>query len=113
MNIELEQDNPWDAAFADTLPGKLVLVGLSHFADDGELPFEQQQLFGRVVSVDQSKGILLALEGQRTGEQYNLPPDTRSFQKAGPGEYRLRSTGEVVVDPDYTVTFSIHTQAKA
>jgi len=56
---------------------------------------------------------LLSLEGQRTGEEYNLPPDTRSFRRAGPGEYRLRSTGETVIDPDFTVTFSIRKQVRA
>jgi hypothetical protein len=113
MNVNLDEEHPWDVSFANTLPGQLVLVGLSYFVDDGEVRFEQQQLFGRVVSVDQSKGILLSLEGQRTGEQYNLPPDTRSFREATPGEYRLRSTGEVVVDPAFTVNFSIRKQAKA
>ncbi|MBT2332317.1 hypothetical protein J7E49_00095 [Variovorax paradoxus] len=113
MNNHTEEDHPWDAALAKTLPGKMVLVGLAYFGSDAEEPFEQQQLFGRVISADRRKGILLSLEGQRTGEQFNLPPDTRSFQEAGLGEYRLRSTGEAVVNPDFTVTFSIRKQAKA
>jgi hypothetical protein len=110
MNVDLNEEQPWDASFANTLPGQLVLVGLAYFVADAEDPFEQQQLFGRVVSIDEHEGILLSLEGQRTGEQFNLPPDTRSFQHAVSGEYRLRSTGEVVVDPDFTVTFSIRKQ---
>jgi hypothetical protein len=89
----------------------LVLVGLAYFVADAQEPFEQQQLFGRVVSVDERKGILLSLEGLRTGERFNLPPDTRPFQEAEPGEHRLRSTGEVVVNPDFTATFSIRKQA--
>jgi hypothetical protein len=36
-----------------------------------------------------------------------LPPDTRAFQKASPGEYRLKSTGEVVADPDYTAMWTL------
>jgi hypothetical protein len=113
MNHDIEDEHPWDASLAKTLPGQMVLVGLAYFDSDAEEPFEQQQLFGRVVSADERRGILLSLEGQRTGEQFNLPPDTRSFQKAGPGEYRLRSTGEVVVNPDFTVTLSIRKQLKA
>lgn len=113
MNNEFPKDHPWDASLAKNLPGQLVLVGLAYFEVDSEAPFEQQQLFGRVVTADERKGILLSLEGQRTGEEFNLPPDTRSFRQAGPGEYRLRSTGETVVNPDFTVTFSIRKQAQA
>lgn len=113
MNNDIKEEHPWDAALATALPGQLVLVGLAYFETDSEEPFEQQQLFGRVVAADERKGILLSLEGQRTGEDFNLPPDTRSFRRAAPGEYRLRSTGETVVNPDFTVTFSIRKQGRA
>jgi len=54
------------------------------------------------------KGIEIALEGSRAGETYRLPPDMRAFFPATKGEYRLRSTGEVVVDPDFfTTTWSV------
>lgn len=112
MSNHFNDEHPWDATLATTLPGKMVLVGLAYFEVGAEEPFEQQQLFGRVVHADECNGILLSLEGQRAGEQFNLPPDTRSFREAQPGDYRLRTTGEVVVDPDFTVTFSIQKQAK-
>ena len=112
MRDDFNEEDPWDASLAKTLPGQMVLVGLAYFDVDAEDPFEQQQLFGRVVDADERKGILLSLEGQRAGEQFNLPPDTRSFREAAPGEYRLRTTGEVLVNPDFTVTFSIQKQAK-
>jgi hypothetical protein len=67
---------------------------------------------GRVVAGDERNGIWLSLEGRRTGEEFNLPPDTRSFQRARSGEYRLLSTGETVVNPDFTVTFSIRRQGQ-
>lgn len=111
MNDEINEEHPWDASLAETLPGQSVLVGLAYFEVGAEEPFEQQQLFGRVVRADERNGILLSLEGQRAGEQFNLPPDTRSFREAELGEYRLRSTGEVVVNPDFTVTFSIQKQS--
>jgi hypothetical protein len=41
------------------------------------------------------------------GEVYRLPPDLRPVTDAAPGEYRLRSTGEVIVDPDVTITWTI------
>ena len=64
-------------------------------------------MFGRVASADRS-GIAIRLDGQRAGEIFNLPPDLRSFERASPGEYRLKSTGEMVVDPDYLCTWTIH-----
>ena len=90
---------------ARELPSKRVLVGISYLSPDGRV-VEQKQFFGRVEVADPSIGIVLALEGKRLGEKYVLPPDTRPFVVAPPGEYALRSTGEVVVDPDYTVTYS-------
>jgi hypothetical protein len=113
MSNDIEDEHPWNAALASTLPGQLVLVGLAYFEVDAEEPFEQQQLFGRVVSADEGRGIRLALEGRRAGEEFILPPDTRSFHQPGPGEYRLRTTGEVVINPDFTVTFSIRKQSEA
>ncbi|MEN2432907.1 hypothetical protein [Comamonas sp. F1-6] len=92
MSNDFNEELPWDATLANTLPGQLVLVGLAYFDVGAEEPFEQQQLFGRVVHADERKGILLSLEGQRGGEQFHLPPDTHSFRKAEPGEYRLRTT---------------------
>ncbi|MDR6859261.1 hypothetical protein [Variovorax guangxiensis] len=106
MNDKPDTFAPWNAALASMLPGKLLLVGLTYLDADGTL-IDKQQIFGRVLSATPRGGISLRLEGRRAGERYALPPDTRSFRKAKPGEYRLHATGEVVIDPDYTVTFSI------
>jgi hypothetical protein len=38
------------------------------------------------------------IERADNGQRVSLPPQ---LQEAEPGEYRLRATGEVVVDPDY------------
>ncbi len=43
-----------------------------------------------------------------SGGHYDLPPDVRTFEEARPGEYRLRSTGEIVVDPDFTSTWIVN-----
>ena len=100
----------WDAAFADELLGKRLLVGLNYLGQDGNL-IEQQQCFGRVHELVQHSRIELTLEGGRHGEVFAIPPDMRLIVAASPGQYRLRSTDEVVVDPDYTVTFSIQKQS--
>ncbi|KWT97336.1 MULTISPECIES: hypothetical protein [unclassified Variovorax] len=111
MSDKFDARAPWDASFAARLPGKLLLVGLTYLDADGKL-IDKQQIFGRIMSATPRDGISLRLEGRRTGERYSLPPDTRAFRKVRPGQYRLHATGEVVVDPDYTVTFTIQKQAR-
>lgn len=111
MSDNIDSREVWDASLAESLSGKCLLVGIAYVTEDGSL-IEQQQFFGEVQSAHPRQGILLALRGRRAGEQYNLPPDTRSINLAAPGEYRLRSTGEVVVNPDYTVTFSLRKQPR-
>ena len=95
----------WDDDVAATLPGALVLVGLTRRLSDGD---QLEQMFGRVVVAERDQGICIALEGSRTGDHYWMPPDTRGLQRAERGEYRLRSTGEVVIDPDFICSWTIH-----
>ena len=83
--------------------GKRVLVGVS-ILNDGDEVVEQRQFAGTIVSVDPIEGIELA---RGDGSSYWLPPDGRSLEEASPGEYRLRSTGEVVLNPDYLSTWTI------
>jgi hypothetical protein len=64
---EVEKRPVWNEALARQLPGKLLLVGLTYFDGHGKF-IEQQQFYGRVVSVNVRKGILLNLEGRRAGE---------------------------------------------
>ena len=97
---------PFDHAFAKALVGKRVLVGITYKDRRGETK-RHEQLFGTVVSTDPREGITLALEGSRKGETKWLPPATDVFQAAPKGKYRLRFTGEVVVDPDFTAQWTL------
>lgn len=110
MSDDIDERPLWDESIAESIVGKVVLVGLTYLEENGEL-IEQQQFFGTVVSADSRQGILISLKGQRAGAQFNLPPDTRAIEIAPAGEYRLRGTREVVTNPDYTAMFSIAQQA--
>lgn len=88
--------------------GKRVLVGLTVLSRTGDL-IEQRQFAGSLVSVDSAHGLELELDDD---SRRWLPPDVRSLEEAPPGEYRLRSTGEVEHDPDYLLTWTI-TREKA
>lgn len=96
----------FDEARAQALLGKSVLIGLTYLDHDGWI-LEQRQLHGTIVSFHRTRGFGIRLAGKRSGETYTLPPDTRAFEEANPGEYRLRSTGEIVVDPDFISTWTI------
>ena len=84
--------------------GKRVLIGITVLTSTDEL-VEQRQLVGTVASVHPVDGIEFNLDD---GTTYRLPPDPRALEEAPPGEYRLHSTGEVVLDPDYVTTWTVH-----
>ena len=87
--------------FSD-LAGKTILIGLTYYTADDEL-IEQKQCWGTVREASE-KGILVQLND---GELFGLPPDLSSTKIAPRGEYRLRSTGEIVLNPDYLTTWNI------
>jgi hypothetical protein len=96
----------FDAALARALLGKHVLVGVTYLDADGK-PTREEQVHGVVIAATAQDGFLFELRESRVGTEYRLPPDTRGFVRAQPGQYRLRGTGEVVTDPDFTCTWSV------
>lgn len=95
---------PYWPAKAESLVGKRVLVGLT-FVNAQDEAVEQTQYHGVIESADEHDGF--AVRRADTGEVEWLPPDLRAFETAARGEYRLRSTGEVVVDPDLLTAWTI------
>jgi hypothetical protein len=102
---------PWDEAVAKELVGRYLLIGITRL-DAAGTQIQQVQIHGYVQSYDKMSGIKVHLEGKRKGETYMLPPDTQAFQRAKPGKYTLRSTGEIVVDPDFTTSWTIQEPAR-
>ncbi|GBD50712.1 hypothetical protein [Methylopila sp. Yamaguchi] len=95
---------PWDAAEAEWLLGQYALVGVTWAFDDGDLV---GQYHDQVILTDPVTGISVACEGRWKGEMLVLPPALSWFERAKPGEYRLRSTGETVTNPDVLSTWRI------
>ena len=85
------------------LVGNTILIGLTYYTADDEF-IEQKQYWGTVIESNE-KRILVKLND---GEIFGLPPDLSSTRIAPPGVYRLHSTGEVVVNPDYLSTWNIN-----
>ena len=91
-----------DFTFSNLI-GKTILIGLTYYTSDNEF-IEQKQFWGTVTESN-IKHILVRLND---GGILEIPPNLSSTEVAPPGEYRLRSTGEIVVDPDYLTTWNVY-----
>ena len=86
--------------------GKHLLISIRYYeVDAAERKFvRQEQLHGEIVRASPEDGIVIR---QANGEEFKMPPDLTLLEPAQTGEYSLRSSGEVVVNPDYIATWAI------
>lgn len=85
------------------LLGKSVLVGITRIDPRGEV-VAQEQFHGVVISIDEG---LVHLRVAGRDEHFSLPGDLTAFAPAKPVNYRLRATGEIVTDPDFTSSWTV------
>jgi len=81
--------------------GKTILVGITYL-DKDENVLNQIQFCGTVVKADNQN---IAIKS--SSEEFFLPPDLTSISIAPEGEYKLRSTGEIIVNPDLLTTWTV------
>jgi hypothetical protein len=93
-----------DHELAASYIGKHLLVGMT-YTDHNDQPLEQKQFHGDIVRINEHEGIVIRLRD--SGDEFKLPPDVNSLKAAPEGEYRLRATGEVVVNPDLMTTWTL------
>ena len=86
-----------DDRFAAELLGTDVLVGVTMVDHAGKVK-ERRQFHGQVVQASPADGVTLV---DSDGEEHWLPFDPAAYEPAEPGEYELRSTGQIVVDPTW------------
>jgi len=91
----------------DALLGKVLLVGIRYFTEDDEF-ISSEQFFGIVTEADEEKICIK----QEDGSIRSIPPELRFIQRAEPGEYTLKSTKQVVKDPDFLITWNVTKQSK-
>ena len=84
------------------LYGKVLLIGITFVTENNEL-IEQYQTHGKVEEIHRDY-VRVKLNN---GNLFTLPTAFESLEEAPPGEYSLRSTGEIVIDPDYTTTWTV------
>jgi hypothetical protein len=96
------------ALFSDdqvaALLGSHLLVGLTYLGPDGEIA-SRIEFHGTVESVGVD---VVEVRRADNGEIFTLPPAAEAYVPAPPGAYRLKTTGEVVVDPDFTCVMTVH-----
>ena len=89
----------------DDYLGMTLLIGVTYL-DHRDQVIEVKQWHGTITAISETEGIVVTLAGEGEGEECRLPPDLSALKWAEPGTYRLRSTGEAVVDPDYFTTWT-------
>jgi hypothetical protein len=86
------------------IDGRVILVGLTRYQSDGG--YTQEQFVG-VADVEDRETYALVRVSCDDGVVRDYPFDARSLKRAPAGEYRLRSTGQVVKDPDFLMTWTV------
>ncbi|MGN0182538.1 MAG: hypothetical protein ACI4DP_09060 [Candidatus Ornithomonoglobus sp.] len=84
------------------LRGKRILVGLTYTSASGT-SYKTEQFCGVIERADKG-GITIR---KPDGDLFELPPDLKAVQHAQPGEYILKTTQEVVINPDFLTTWTI------
>lgn len=87
--------------------GKHLLVGLTYVDEKGEV-IRKMQLHGEITRITETGIFFERADG---GGEFSIPPVFDALKPASPGEYQLKTTGEVVKDPDYTSVWTIKSDA--
>jgi hypothetical protein len=80
---------------------KKLLVGVTYLGANN-LPQHSIEFAGIVTAVDP----LVTIESGG-GDPFARRPEPDASNRAQPGEYRLRSDGTIVVDPDFITTWTV------
>lgn len=99
------QSDAFDEDFADGFIGKYLLVGITRTSDKGKV-LSQQQLHGVIITAN-AEAIEIELGGVHEGKTWRMPPILEELSPARRGKYELKTTGEVVEDPDFTFTLTM------
>jgi hypothetical protein len=99
-----------DETKAGEMIGKVVLVGVSYCNAAGDV-LEDKQFFGTVLRINGKEGLVIS--SGVDGSECAFPPELDRYTPADPGEYRLKTTGQVVVDPDFTSMWHLYPPSAA
>ena len=95
-----------DAEQVQQFLNKHIIIGITIVDHENNL-VEQFQLHGDIVRISLEE-CCIVVKLNNSDDEYTLPPDLSAIEEAPPGEYRLRSTGEVVTNPDFMTSWTVH-----
>ncbi len=84
--------------------GKTVPVGITRDGANGAEEYEQ--FAGSIIHFTQDEPGM-AVIACSDGIERTYPWDERALSPAPPGEYRLRSTGEIIKNPDWLMQWTV------
>ena len=87
--------------------GKTILIGITRQSATGDV--EHEQFAGRIIGFSEDE-YRLAIIACTDGVERTYPWDHRALSPAQPGEYRLRSTGEIIENPDWLMQWTIRNE---
>ncbi len=87
--------------------GKRILVGLTHMKSDNKVDFDEE-FHGIIERINANEGIVVKVNG--SNEERFLPPEVSRLEMMPPGKYQICSTGEMVVDPDYSGIWTLYSK---
>jgi len=85
------------------LKGKVFVIGLTFVDKNGQL-IERYQTHGTVVGLT-NNGILKLM--REDNSIFQMPYDKETIEKAKSGDYKAKSTGQIIRNPDYIATWEI------
>jgi hypothetical protein len=94
--------------FQTFIKGKLFLVGLTFLDKDGNL-IEHYQTYGLVEELTDDGLVIIK---RPEGTVFQMPYDNKNITLAEKGEYKLKSNGQILSNPDYIMTWQITVKAQ-
>ncbi len=92
----------WDE-LKEYLKEKVFLIGLSFVDKNGNL-VDQYQTHGTIIELTDDGLFKIKREDNSI---FQMPYDKNTIKKADKGEYREKSTGQIIINPDYIMTWEI------
>ena len=82
---------------------KSILVGITYLDKDGS-ELAKKQFHGLIKTINDNTTVIKI---NSNDEDFSIPTDIRNFEKAEPGIYKLKSTGEMVENPDFVTSWTV------
>lgn len=90
--------------FESNLKGKSIIVGITYVSSSGEI-VDTLQFSGVLDRLED--GMVFINVNNDEMDEFSLPPDEDSFEPAPEGIYTMRSTGQVVENPEIMSTWTV------